>query len=657
MLKPAGLTFALLLAATSAPAQTITKLVPGSAFHGVHGIRFSPTGELYAGSVAGQTLYAVDVETGAVRVVEGPPQGMADDIAFGPDGQVVWTAISDNTVYTRRGAGPVEVLAKDMPGANSVATSRDGKRLFLGQVFAGDGVWELDFAGVKPPRRITGPIGGFNSFSVGPDGALYGPLWFKGQIARIDPDTGQVSVVAEGFQTPAAAKFDSKENLWVIDTKIGVLYRVDIKTGSKTKIAQLSTSLDNIAIGPDDRIFVSNMADNGIQEVNTITGAKRQVVRGTLAFPSDIDVRSEGGLDTIYVADVFAYRSVNGSSGAVSDIARMHGDAELEYPTAVSVGGVHVILTSGVAGAVQVMDRVSGRRLKVLEGFKGPADAVELPGGDLLVLEQGTGDLIRVSGEARRTVAHGLKSPTGMARANNGTIYVADAGAGRIARVNLASGAVSTFASGFKRPTRVAVGPAGRVVVLDVGARAVFEVGAKGARRVLAKDLAVGQLPGNTPWGAGVAIGAGGDVYVASDVENAIYKISRKSLGSRREAGSALDAPAAVHARDNVDGVKGADHAAVPTVACETRVDMHLVRPGMDDIAPQPGRMVPVRQRPGGEHVRLLVSRLQDGHLPRCETHMREVECGFVRDQIARVEGGHESVETVLRRRDLWRIA
>ena len=527
MLKPVCLTLALLLAAPAAEAQTITKLVPGSAFHGVHGIRFSPSGELYAGSVAGQTLYAVNVETGAVRIVEGPPRGMADDIAFGPGGQVVWTAISDNTVYTRRGDGPVEVLAKDMPGANSVAVSRDGKRLFLGQVFAGDGVWELDFAGVKPPRRITGPVGGFNSFSVGPDGALYGPLWFKGQIARIDPDTGQVSVVAEGFQTPAAAKFDSHDNLWVIDTKVGILYRVDIKTGSKTKIAQLSNSLDNIAISPDDRIFVSNMADNGIQEVNPITGARRQVVRGALAFPSDIDVHSEGGLDTLYVADVFAYRSVNGSSGAVTDIARMHGD-ELEYPTAVSVNGAHVILTSGVAGGVQIMDRASGRRLRVVEGFKGPADAVELPGGDLLVLEQATGALIRVSGETRRTVARGLKSPTGLARAANGAIYVAEGGAGRIARVNLATGAVSTFAGGFKRPTRVAVGPGGRVVVLDVGARSVIEIGRKGARTVLTRDLAVGQLPGNTPWGAGVAVGAGGDVYVASDVENAIYKISRR---------------------------------------------------------------------------------------------------------------------------------
>jgi sugar lactone lactonase YvrE len=520
------LTAALVLAAGAAQAQTVTRLVPGSHFHGVHGIRFAPSGELYAGSVAGQTLYAVNVDTGAVRTVEGPPHGMADDIAFGPGDQVVWTAISEGVVYTRRGTGPLEVLAKDLPGANSVAFSRDGKRLFLGQVFAGDAVSELDPAGKKPPRKIAGPVGGFNSFSPGPDGALYGPLWFKGQIARIDPNSGQLSVVAEGFQTPAAAKFDSKGNLWVIDTKVGVLYRVDIKTGAKTKAAQLSTSLDNIAVGPGDRIFVSNMADNGVQEVNVTTGAARQVVKGALAFPADIDVRSAGGKDTLYVADVFAYRSVDGATGAVSDIARVHADA-LEYPTGVSVSGDRVILTSAIAGTVEVFDSVSGKRLSALHGFTGPSDTIELPGGALLVVEPG-GDVIRVDGEARRTVAHGLKAPTSVARAADGTIYVVEAGARRVSRLDLKTGAATPIAGGFKRPKAVAVGPSGRLVVLDLADRAVIEVDPKsGAKTVVAKDLPLGLLGGPVPLGGGVAVSANGDIYVASDVENAVYKIRR----------------------------------------------------------------------------------------------------------------------------------
>jgi sugar lactone lactonase YvrE len=514
------------LAAGAAPAQTITKLVPGSSFHGVHGIRFAPSGELYAGSVAGQTLYSVNVETGAVRVVEGPPKGMADDIAFGPGGQVVWTAISDNTVYTRRGNGPVEVLAKDLPGANSVAFSRDGKRLFLGQVFAGDAVVELDPAGLKPPRKIAGPVGGFNSFAPGPDGMLYGPLWFKGQIARLNPDTGELTVIAEGIKTPAAAKFDSKNNLYALDTKTGELLRIDIATGAKTRVAQLATSLDNFAISPTDRVFVSNMADNGIQEVDVATGRTRQVVKGALAFPADIAVVTEGGRDVIHVADVFSYRSVDGVTGAVTDIARMHGDNTLEYPTGVSVGAGEALVTSWVAGTVQTFER--GKPPQTLHGFAGPSDALRMTDGALLVLEMGSGKLIKISGVSRTTLVSGLAGATGMAWGPDGYIYVAEAGGGQIRRINPVTGEASVAARGLDRPKALAVSPAGRLVVLEMGAGRVVEIDPADGLKSVVAYLPLGLITQPLPIAGGIALGARGDIYVASDVENAIYKISRR---------------------------------------------------------------------------------------------------------------------------------
>ncbi len=511
------------LGPVAAQAQKLTKLVQGSAFHGVHGIRFAPDGQLYAGSVIGQTLYSVNAETGAWRVIEPPPKGMADDIAFGPDGQVVWTAISTGTVYTKRGKGPAEVLAKDLPGANSVVFSPDKKHLYLGQVFAGDGVWELDAAGVKPPRRIAVDVGGFNSFDVGPDGALYGPLWFKGQIARIDPATGALKVVAEGLQTPAAAKFGPDGALYAIDTKIGVLYRIDIRTGAKTKVAQLATSLDNMAFDAKGRLFVSNMADNGIQEVNLKTGKLRQVIKGALANPYDIAVSSEGGKDTLYVADGFAFRSVDGQTGKVTDLARAYSD-ELSSPSAVGMAGDKVLLVGG--GRVDVRDRVTGKRLSLSEPFRGPTDVVGLPNGDWIV-SLSAGDIVRVSGATRTVIASGLKMPVSLALGPGDAVYVAERDAGRITRVDLKTGDVTRSADGFQRPRAVAFTPTGELVVLDVGARQVVQVDrASGQRTVLASELPVGYLP-DAPSG-GIAVGAKGDVYFSSDVENAIYKISGK---------------------------------------------------------------------------------------------------------------------------------
>ena len=87
-------------------------------------------------------------------------------------------------------------------------------------------------------------------------------------------------------------------------------------------VAQLKPSLDNLAIDDKDRIFVSNMADNGIQEVDPETGAAKQVIIGKLALPGGIGVVSDGAKDTIYVADVFAYRTVDGATGEVSEPCR-----------------------------------------------------------------------------------------------------------------------------------------------------------------------------------------------------------------------------------------------------------------------------------------------------------------------------------------------
>ena len=512
--------------ATAAAGQSykIDVLVPGSAFHGVHGVRMSPTGELYAGSVAGQSLYVVDIAKGTARVAVGPPQGMADDIAFGPGGQIAWTAISAGIVYTQRGSAPVEVLAK-IPSVNSIAFSRDGKRLFAAQVFGGDDLFELDPAGLKPPRRIREKMGGFNSFSPGPDGWLYGPLWFKGQVAKVNPDTGELVVVAEGFTTPAAAKFDSQDNLYVLDTATGELIRVDIKTGAKVRAAQLSTSLDNLTIDGRDRIFVSNMADNGIQEVDGKTGRVRQVMKGKLAFPLDIALAADGGRDTIYVADTFALRAVDAKSGAVRELARSHSaGTKIGYPSAVGIGPRHVAVVGGTE--VQLFDRKTGAYVHTVKGFRGVTDVLELDDGSLLATLL-DGKLERVVGEDHRTVAEGLGGPVSLAAGPDGSVYVCEAVAGRVSRVDLASGARTTVADGLQKPKGIAVAPDGRIIVLEVGAKQVTAIIATtGARTVLAANLPVGLIERGGPTAGGVAVGASGVIYVSSDVENAIYRLT-----------------------------------------------------------------------------------------------------------------------------------
>ena len=114
------------------PRSTVSSfLVPGSWFHGVHGLAFNKDDQLFAGSVIGQTLYRVQVDSGEVDRVIDPPTGMADDIAFADDGTMAWTAFLIGKVYVRKPNGKTIEVANGMSGPNSLAFGKDGTAVRL----------------------------------------------------------------------------------------------------------------------------------------------------------------------------------------------------------------------------------------------------------------------------------------------------------------------------------------------------------------------------------------------------------------------------------------------------------------------------------------------------------------------------------------------
>ncbi|TPQ33841.1 hypothetical protein C2U70_18480 [Bradyrhizobium guangdongense] len=527
---------AAIFSTTGALADTweVTKLVSGSAFHGVHGLGVDKAGHLFAGSVAGAALYEVDIAAGTAKVAIPSPVGMADDIAFAPDGTMAWTGFLTGDLYSRKGDGPIKKLASGLPGINSLAFRKDG-RLYATTVFLGDTLYEIDVEGVKPPRQIMEKMGGLNGFEFGPDDKLYGPLWFKGQVAKVDVDKAELSVVADGFKIPAAVNFDSKGNLWVVDTALGQLVRVDPKSGAKTVVAQLKASLDNLAIDDKDHIFVSNMADNGIQQVDPATGQAKQLIIGKLALPGGIGITSDNGKDTIHIADVFAYRTVDGATGEVTEKARMHAaGVTLEYPMSATAKGNDVVLSSWFTGTVQVIDGKTGATRDMLHDFKAPHDAIVLEDGSLLVAELGTKSLVRASGEHgkdRTTLIGGLEGPVGLVGGASGEVYVTEAFAGMVSKVEQ-NGEKTVIAKDLKMPEGIARTSDGKLVVAEVGAQRLIEIAPDGKVTEIAANLPIGLpgapggLPTNIP--TGVAIGASGVIYFTSDVENAIYKVAKK---------------------------------------------------------------------------------------------------------------------------------
>ena len=531
---PIGAALALALAAcstsTTRPSAWAAPevLVPPSSFTGVHGLAIDSKGRLLAGTVVGYTMWEVNRQTGEAKIFIDAPEGQADDIAIGPKGELAWTNYLMGSVRVRDSDGaPSRVVAKDLPGLNSLDFDRRNGRLYATQVFLGDALWELDPAGVNAPRLIAKDLGGLNGFEVGPDGMIYGPLWFKNSVVKVDPRNGAVTVINNQFKTPAAVNLDGKGNLYAIDTATGELARVEIATGRKTVLKQLKTALDNLAVAPDGTVYVSNMADNSIEAYDPATGNVRLLTSGKLAVPSGVKVAGS----SLWVADIFSAREVDLASGRVTDVKRMQA-SDMEYPFAVGVSSKLVTLTSWFTGTVQVLDRQTRQTVYMMHGWKAPYDALPLEDGSVLVAELVTGSISQASGaefKTRRVVAAGLQGPVQMTLGRDGALYVTEA-AGTLTRINLADGAKSVVASGLALPEGVVQTPWGSFVVAEAAGRKLTEIDpATGQRRTVAENLPIGLPagPGMPPpyVATGVTIDAAGNLYFSANRNNAIYRV------------------------------------------------------------------------------------------------------------------------------------
>ncbi|MEA2846094.1 MAG: hypothetical protein QOG78_1375 [Rhodospirillaceae bacterium] len=519
-------------------------LVPGSWFHGVHGLAFNKDDQLFAGSVIGQTLYRVQVDSGEVDRVIDPPMGMADDIAFADDGTMAWTAFLLGKVYIRKPNGKTIEVANGMGGPNSLAFGKDG-RLFVSEVFLGDALYEIDLKNVDKPdfkpfprtelRRIAEKMGGLNGFEIHKDdGFLYGPLWFKGQIVKINLETGAIEVIAEGFKIPAAANIDpqNRDNVYVVDTGTGGVWSVSLTSKAKKLVASMKPGLDNLAFDSRGRLFVTSMTDNGVYLVDKQTGSHRTIVEGKLAIPSDLAVVSEGGKDTVHVADVFSYRTVDGQSGVVADVLRVHGDTHA-YPIGISIGPKHTLLTSWFSNTVEKVDRKTGKLVATLGDFAAPVDALEAADGTIYVAELASANLVKVSpdGKTRSTVVKELRGPVALAQGPGNLIYVTEIAAGAVTQIDVVTGVRKVVADGLAGPEGIDVGPDGLLYVAEVGQKRVVAIDpATGTKTVIASNLDIGlaSYPGGPPAlvPTGVAVGRTGTVYVSSDIRNALYKLT-----------------------------------------------------------------------------------------------------------------------------------
>jgi len=523
----------LVLATANADAQGGPKvLVTGSPIHGANGVTFDASDGLYIASAAGREIIAMDPETGEILDRLGPEVGVEspDDLTFGPDGSLYWTALLAGEVG-RLSPDGVTTSQPVALGVNPITFSDDG-RLFVALDFLGDALYELDPDLVDPPRLIAENLGFLNGMDWGPDGFLYGPIWTKGEVVRIDVDTGALTVVADGLGVPTAVKFDSQGRLYVGDHMRGEILRVDTETGSKEMIATGLPGLDNIAFDSHDRLFVANAQDGSILEVLP-NGTTRTVSAGGMIAPIGVAVLPHPDGESVFVADLYTLREFDGTTGEQRSIARgvIGIPGGITSPMTVSADGGNLVLSSWFGSAVQVWNPDTREVVEHLD-FAFPLNAVRFR-GDLIVA--GLTSVVRVSAadpEVRETLAEGLDTPAGLA-ATDDDLWVSEWGAGRVLQIVADGEALSEpvpVATGLSFPEGLALTPGGSLLVVEAGAGRLSRIElATGEVSTIAEGLQLGAegVPGFPGiWGFnGVAVGPSGTIYVTGDIGNVLYRI------------------------------------------------------------------------------------------------------------------------------------
>ncbi len=508
----------------------VDRLVKGSPMKGVHGLAFDAEGQLHAISLTGRSVYRVDLNSGEVETVVGPPDGVGDDLAFGPDGSLAWTALERVLLRTPR--GQIRTVAEGIAGLNSINFGADG-RLFFTTLFRGDALYEGDPTGQRPPRLIADNLGGLNGFEVDDDGKIIGPLFMGNAIVSVDVDSGQVTTLAVDIQTPAAVNLLSTGDIIALGYRTGLVVRIDPRSGAQTSLARLVPPIDNLAIDRDDQVFVSHSSHNGITRLDPATGASQRIVWGELSAPAGLTMISVYGREMILAADAWQHRSVDPIAGVVSILPAGPG---VFGSNGIAADDNRIVLTNiSPAGMVQVVDRVTGNLRQSLFGFGAPYGVLTTAEG-FLVADYAADALIAVSDaepDSRTTVASGLGGPVGLVRGEDQRVYVTGHADGSVSRVDLATGARMVVATGLDGPEGLTRLADGTLVVAEVGARRVVLVNpARGEVTVAAANLPIGyELGGAGPAPGlftGVAAGADGTVYVTGDADNSLLRLRPK---------------------------------------------------------------------------------------------------------------------------------
>lgn len=506
----------------------LERVTPASALFGANGMQFGPDGRLYVAQAMGSQVTAIDTKTGALEIIaaNGGPITGPDDVAFDSRGNMYATEVMSARVTMRTPDGAVSILADDLPSANGVTVFRD--RVFIDEHRPGGRLFELYPHDERPPRLIADNLADPNALAGGPDGKLYFPLVPKGEIWRIDTESGALEQVATGLHHPTAAKFNPAGELIVPQAGTGEVVRIDTATGAKILVAKVRPGIDNLAFDAEGRLFLSHFDDGGVDEV-AMDGSNRErvLVAPGWVGPYGITCVADG---SCYLVDGLSLASLS-PTGTVGRIGSPLDKSAPRFVRAIGGGANGVLMTTARGDVLRYFpDTAETRVLAIKQGLlkgvcEGPDGSVLVVRADAAVPTRGAVLRINAAGDVS-VFAKNLAAPSDVAAWRDGC-FVTETSVGRLLFVG-ANGRAQIIKTGLRNPRGLAISGT-TLYLLDRGSRSLWALdldsgGTTGAQ--IATNLPVGaDCP--LDFAGGLCCDPAGGLLIAADGEGSVLRLSK----------------------------------------------------------------------------------------------------------------------------------
>ncbi len=436
------------------PSYKIVRLAKDTLFPGCNGATIGVDGALYIVHTGDGSTTRIDLKTMKASPFVPPYAGtfITDDITSDDKGNFYSTGTTPlvGEVYRLDKNGMKTVIARGLTAPNGIQYNKRTGRLFTSECFQANRVFELDPTGAKEPKLLVkeNVIGVPEGFGFDPDtNDLIIPDMGTGKILRVNPDTGDIATIAEKFAAPIALKVGADKKAYFPELG-GAVYRLSLDGQKREKLAQLPPGLDNLAITPEGRLFITSYWDATVYEVATDGSGKFKTLfpKGPNAINGVLFKNGK-----VLVSDAIMIRSVEQGKYMPTKL-NAWAASHMPLPIGLANGpGDNVFWPDGVNNAVAIGDPAKGEFKAIAGELNRPmAVLMSQDGSKVYVAEYGAGQITEISlaDGAKKPLVKDLEGPLAIAMIGQ-TLYVAEAKAGRISRVDIATGKKDVFLAGF----------------------------------------------------------------------------------------------------------------------------------------------------------------------------------------------------------------